>query len=84
MKEAVSDSNRLNGNKLNGNSLNNNKLLENIDFKELTKDLKTQEDLSVLTKEFMKNMIENMLKAEMDELDLSHFLCILSFPDIWE
>ncbi|WP_156922587.1 hypothetical protein [Lebetimonas sp. JH292] len=35
----------------------------NIDFKELSKQCKTQEDISKLTKEFMKNMIENMLKA---------------------
>jgi len=43
------------------------KVMDNIDFKELSKTCKTQEDLSSLTKEFMKNMIENMLKAELDE-----------------
>jgi len=43
------------------------KVIDNIDFKELSKTCKTQEDLSSLTKEFMKNMIENMLKAELDD-----------------
>ncbi|WP_255327413.1 hypothetical protein [Lebetimonas sp. JS032] len=33
-------------------------VLNNIDFKELSKQCKTQEDISKLTKEFMKNMIE--------------------------
>ena len=42
-------------------------VLNNIDFKELSKQCKTQEDLTKLTKEFMKNMIENMLKAEIEE-----------------
>ena len=42
-------------------------VIDNIDFKELSKTCKTQEDLSSLTKEFMKNMIENMLKAELDD-----------------
>ena len=42
-------------------------VIDNIDFKELSKTCKTQEDLSGLTKEFMKNMIENMLKAELDD-----------------
>ncbi len=42
-------------------------VLNNIDFKELSKSCKTQDDISNLTKEFMKNMIENMLKAEIDE-----------------
>jgi len=41
--------------------------LQNIDFKELSKNCKTQDDISALTKEFMKNMIENMLQAEIDE-----------------
>jgi hypothetical protein len=31
------------------------KVMDNIDFKELSKNCKTQEDLSSLTKEFMKN-----------------------------
>jgi transposase-like protein len=44
-----------------------NTQIDNIDFKELSKTCKTQEDLSGLTKEFMKNMIENMLKAELEE-----------------
>ena len=42
-------------------------VIDNIDFKELSKSCKTQEDLSGLTKQFMKNMIENMLKAELDD-----------------
>ena len=33
-------------------------VIENIDFRELSKSCKTQEDLSSLTKEFMKKMIE--------------------------
>lgn len=41
--------------------------LENIDFKELAKNCKNQNDLTTLTKHFMKNMIENMLKSELDE-----------------
>ena len=41
--------------------------LENIDFKELAKNCKNQDDLTTLTKHFMKNMIENMLKSELDE-----------------
>ena len=41
--------------------------IKDIDYKELAKECKTQEDLTNLTKEFMKNMIENMLKAEIDE-----------------
>jgi transposase-like protein len=46
--------------------MNTNKL-QNIDFKEISKNCKTQDDISALTKEFMKNMIENMLQAEIDE-----------------
>jgi len=46
--------------------MNTNKL-QNIDFKELSKNCKTQDDISTLTKEFMKNMIENMLQAEINE-----------------
>ena len=41
--------------------------IKDIDYKELAQECKTQEDLTNLTKEFMKNMIENMLKAEIDE-----------------
>ena len=37
--------------------------IKDIDYKELAKECKTQEDLTNLTKEFMKNMIDNMLKA---------------------
>jgi len=42
-------------------------VFEDIDFKELAKSHTTQEDLSNLTKQFMKNMIENILKAELDD-----------------
>ena len=38
-----------------------------MDFKELAKSCKNTDDISKLTKEFMKNMIENMLKAEIEE-----------------
>jgi transposase-like protein len=41
--------------------------IDEIDFKELSKSCKTQEDLSSLTKQFMKQMIEGMLKAELEE-----------------
>ena len=41
--------------------------ITDIDFKELSKSCKTQEDLSTLTKQFMKNMIEGMLQAELEE-----------------
>ena len=42
-------------------------VLNNIDFKELSKHCKTEDDIASLTKEFMKNMIENMLKAKIEE-----------------
>ncbi len=42
-------------------------VLNNINFKKLTKSCKSSDDISKLTKEFMKNMIENILKAEIDE-----------------
>jgi len=41
--------------------------IKDIDYKELAQECKTQGDLASLTKQFMKNMIENMLKAEIDE-----------------
>jgi transposase-like protein len=41
--------------------------INEIDFKELSKSCKTQEDLSSLTKQFMKQMIEEMLKAELED-----------------
>jgi len=41
--------------------------ITDIDFKELSKSCKTQEELSALTKQFMKNMIEGMLQAEPEE-----------------
>jgi hypothetical protein len=42
-------------------------LINNIDFKELSKSCKDEKDLSNLTKEFMKNMIEKMLESEIEE-----------------
>jgi len=42
-------------------------LISNIDFKELSKNCKSVDDISNLTKEFMKNMIEKMLEAEIEE-----------------
>ena len=42
-------------------------IISNVDFKELSKSCKTQDDLAKLTKQFMKNMIENILKAELDD-----------------
>ena len=47
--------------------MNTQKQMEDIDFKKLSKECKTEEDLSVFTKQFMKSMIENMLKSEIDE-----------------
>jgi transposase-like protein len=41
--------------------------IDEIDFKELAKSCKTQEDLSALSKQFMKQMIEGMLQAELEE-----------------
>ena len=41
--------------------------ITDIYFKELSKSCKTQEDLSALTKQFMKNMIEGMLQAELED-----------------
>ena len=37
--------------------------INEIDFKEFSKSCKTQEDLSSLTKQFMKQMIEEMLST---------------------
>ena len=47
--------------------LTKEKVFDNIDFKELAKTYKSENDLSTLTKQFMKNMIENILKAELEE-----------------
>lgn len=41
--------------------------IDEIDFKTLAKSCKNQEDLSKLTKQFMKQMIEGMLEAELEE-----------------
>ena len=41
--------------------------MENIDFKALSQECKTTEDLSKLTKQFMKQMTEGMLQAELEE-----------------
>ncbi|MFK5882322.1 MAG: IS256 family transposase [Sulfurospirillum sp.] len=42
-------------------------VMENIDFKALSQECKTTEDISKLTKQFMKQMIEGMLQAELEE-----------------
>ena len=42
-------------------------VMSNIDFKELSKNCKSIDDINKLTKQFMKNMIENMLNAEIEE-----------------
>jgi putative transposase len=42
-------------------------LINNIDFKKLSKNCKDEKNLSNLTKEFMKNMIEKMLESEIEE-----------------
>jgi transposase-like protein len=42
-------------------------VMRNIDFKELSKNCKSIDDINKLTKQFMKNMIENMLNAEIEE-----------------
>ena len=47
--------------------LNKESEIQNIDFKALSKECKTTEDLSNLTKQFMKQMIEGMLQAELEE-----------------
>jgi hypothetical protein len=47
--------------------LSKSEVFKDINFKELSKNCKNQEDLSSLTKEFMKNMIENILKSELEE-----------------
>ncbi len=41
--------------------------INDIDFKALAKECKSQEDLAGLTKQFMKSMIEGMLQAELEE-----------------
>ena len=47
--------------------INKQSIMENIDFKTLAKECKTTEDISSLTKQFMKQMIEGMLQAELEE-----------------
>jgi len=42
-------------------------VMKDIDFKELSKNCKSIDDINKLTKQFMKNMIENMLNAEIEE-----------------
>lgn len=44
--------------------LSKSEVFKDINFKELSKNCK---NLSSLTKEFMKNMIENILKSELEE-----------------
>ena len=41
--------------------------IKDINYEELAKECKTEKELTDLTKQFMKNMIENMLKAKIDE-----------------
>ena len=43
-------------------------LMNHIDYAQLSKKCRTQEDLASMTKMFMKNMIENMLKAELKSI----------------
>ena len=45
-------------------------VMRDIDFKEISKNCKNIDDINKLTKEFMKNMIENMLNAEIEEFDI--------------
>jgi hypothetical protein len=47
-----------------GSAMTKEKILRNIDFKELSKSCKDEKDLSNLTKEFMKNMIEKCLNQK--------------------
>ena len=42
-------------------------VMRDIDFKEISKNCKSIDDIDKLTKQFMKNMIENMLNAEIEE-----------------
>ncbi|SFV50357.1 Mobile element protein [hydrothermal vent metagenome] len=49
------------------NTISKKVSIDDIDFKALSKECKTQEDISKLTKQFMKNMIEGMLQAELEE-----------------
>ena len=52
---------------MNTNNLTQENIFKDIDFKELAKTHKTENDLAILTKQFMKNMIENILKAELED-----------------
>lgn len=52
---------------MNTNNLTQENIFKDIDFKELVKTHKTENDLAILTKQFMKNMIENILKAELED-----------------
>ncbi len=47
---------------MNTKDLSKDLTIDNIDFKVLSKSCRTQDDLSSLTKHFMNNMIENILK----------------------
>ena len=60
-------------------NLTQDNLIEEIDFKELSKNCKTEKDLSSLTKQFMKNMIENMLKVNLKRYPTLMFA--ISFED---
>ncbi len=52
---------------MNTNNLTKENIINNIDFKELAKTHKTQDDLASLTKQFMKNLIENMFQTELED-----------------
>ena len=52
---------------MNTNNLTKENIFQDIDFKELAKTHKSIDDLSSLTKQFMKNMIENILQAELED-----------------
>ena len=52
---------------MNTKQLSKENIFQDIDFKELAKTHKSMDDLSSLTKQFMKNMIESMLQAELEE-----------------
>ncbi|MFW0884349.1 hypothetical protein ACMCNP_04865 [Candidatus Acidulodesulfobacterium sp. H_13] len=57
---------------MNTKDLSKDLTIDNIYFKALSKNCRTQDGLSNLTKHFMKNMIENMLKAELEDHIQNH------------
>jgi len=52
---------------MNTTDITKENIFQDIDFKELAKTYKTENDLATLTKQFMKSMIENMLQAELED-----------------